>query len=133
MNIFKNTSEEGGAIKEAIKHKKPNEIIIRSQTKKNGQWWASTTPEHFLKQLNKNNGLYEVITEYPHKMYFDIDHHGKPEENLYNIVVDKINEIFPNPDMAVSGSITEDQTSYHIILNNYLIRNEKERNYINQF
>ena len=93
MNVFKNASQEGGAMKEAIKHKQPNDIIIRSQTKKNGQWWASTTPEHFLKQLSKNNGLYEVIIQYPHKMYFDIDHHGKPEENLYNIVVDKINEI----------------------------------------
>jgi hypothetical protein len=72
MNVFKNGSEEGGAMKEAIKQKQPNEIIIHSQTKKNGRWWASTTPEYFLKQLSKNNGLYEVITEYPHKMYFDI-------------------------------------------------------------
>ena len=34
MNVFKNASIEGGAMKEAIKHKQPNDIIIRSQTKK---------------------------------------------------------------------------------------------------
>jgi hypothetical protein len=34
LSFFKNTSTEGGALKEAIKHKQPNEIIIHSQTKK---------------------------------------------------------------------------------------------------
>ena len=32
--------------------------------------------------------------------------------------------------MAVSGSVTDEKTSYHIILNSYLIKNEKDRDYI---
>jgi hypothetical protein len=34
LSFLKNTSSEGGALKEAIKNKQPNEIIIHSQTKK---------------------------------------------------------------------------------------------------
>jgi hypothetical protein len=130
LSFFKNCSVEGGALKEAIKHKQPNEIIIHSQTKKNGRCWTSTTPENLLQILHKNNGLYEVITTYPHKVYFDIDNDDKPDPTFKDKIIDKINELFPNPDIAISGSTTEDKTSYHIILNNYLIRNEKERDYI---
>ena len=115
LSFFKNTSTEGGALKEAIKHKQPNEIIIHSQTKKNGRCWTSTTPENLLQILHKNNGLYEVITTYPHKVYFDIDNDDKPDPTFKDKIIDKINELFPNPDIAISGSTTEDKTSYHII------------------
>ena len=130
LNFYKNTSTEGGALKEAIKNKQPNDIIIHSQTKKNGRLWSSTTPDNLLKIINKNSGLYEVITTYPHKVYFDIDSDTKPDPTFKDKIIDKITELFPNPDIAISGSITDDKTSYHIILNNYLIKTEKERDYI---
>ena len=41
-----------------------------------------------------------------------------------------LNEYFPNADYAVSGSITENKTSFHLIINNYVIHNKEERNYV---
>jgi hypothetical protein len=80
LSFFKNTSTEGGALKEAIKHKQPNEIIIHSQTKKNGRMWGSCLPKKLLKLLESNKGIYEVISSYPAKVYFDIDADNKDSQ-----------------------------------------------------
>ena len=88
------------------------------------------TPTKFINLLTKNNGIYEVITKFPHKLYFDIDHHSSSDENFLPRVKELITEYFPNIELAISGSITPDKTSYHIIAQNYVIHDDKERTQI---
>ncbi len=126
MDFFKNDTQDGGAMKCAIENRKHGEVVIHSQSKKNGRAWGSTTPAHLLTLLEKNHGLYEVITYFPHKVYFDIDDDKEtstPLEEIKRMIL----QYFPNAELAVSGSITEHKTSYHIVLSNYLIRNKDER------
>ena len=126
MNFFKNNNAEGGAMKLAINNCKNGQIVIHSQSQKNGRLWGATEPAKFLSLLESNHGLYEVITHFPHKVYFDVDddkEHRTPLEDIKRLIL----EYFPNADFAVSGSTTEKKSSYHIILTNYIIRNKEER------
>jgi hypothetical protein len=124
---FKNDTATGGAMNEAIKSCGLGEIVIHSQTKDKGRLWGVSNESKLLKLLEKNNGIYEVITSFPHKVYFDVDKANRqPDEYLGN-VKSIITKFFPNADMAISGNVSETKTSYHIVLSNYLIKNEKER------
>lgn len=133
VEFFKNDSEHGGAMMEAIKQCPEGHIVIHSQTKKNGRMWGHTTPERFVDMLQSNHGLYEVITKFPHKVYFDID--GKvdelcTEEEFQNVIDNTLVHLepfFPNAQFAISGSNTETKISLHIVLQNYVIHNEDER------
>ena len=133
FDFYKNDDENGGAMAEAIKQCSTEQIVIHSQTKKNGRIWGCVKPEQFIKLIEKNCGLYEVITKFPHKVYFDID--GKVDrlhtEEEFNNWVDNtlahLKDFFPDPNIAISGSNTESKMSLHIIFNNYLIRDEEDR------
>lgn len=129
-HFFKNASNEGGAMKMAIENTPEDSVVIHSHTVKDGRMWGYTTPLRFLELIKKNKGLYEVITSFPHKLYFDIDGDANcvPLERLKEI----INEFFPNAELAVSGSKTDDKISYHIIAQNYIIHNEPERIYVKE-
>jgi len=131
VDFIKNITGDGGAMNEAFNKLKPDEIPIHSFTNKNGRMWGNTSPKNLLKMIEKNKGLYEVIHSFPHKVYFDIDKHEKDENHLIK-VKGIIQTYFPDADMAVSGSITEEKTSYHIALQNYVIHNEDERQTIKQ-
>ena len=134
MEWFKNDSE-GGAQLQCLNQMKETEIIIKSDTQKNGQMWGSTTEKVLLKLLETNKGIYEIISHFPHKVYFDIDCHQETEKMLtseeqethLNNTLIHIEEFFPQADIAVSGSYTSTKISYHIVLNNYIIQNEEER------
>jgi hypothetical protein len=126
MNFFKNNTAEGGAMKCAINDCKNGNIVIHSQTKKNGRMWGETEPAKLLTMLETNHGIYEVITSFPHQVYFDVDD-DKSERTSLEQIKNMILEYFPLAEFAVSGSITEHKSSYHIILSNYLIRNKEER------
>jgi hypothetical protein len=132
--FYKNISAEGGAMLQAINKANDTDVILHSQTTKLGRMWGYTNTTNFLKLLEKNNGLYEVITKFPHKVYFDIDEDEK-QENVCEYI-EKVKHIiltyFPNAEMAISGSNTETKSSLHIILNNYTIHNEAERIYMRQ-
>ena len=91
--------------------------------------WADVSNTQLLKLLEKDNSIYEVIHSFPHKVYFDIDADNK-DYDIYEKIVPKLNELFPNAEMAVSGSKSEIRQSYHITLNNYLIKNEEDRNFM---
>ena len=133
LNFFKNDNDEGGSMAEAINICQADEIVIHSQTKKNGRIWGATTPKKFLDLLCNNYGLYEVITRFPHKVYFDIDKKGMQDPSfLQDTIKPIILKYFPEAIMAVSGSIKETKTSYHIVLQNYTIHNEDERQYMKQ-
>ena len=132
INWLKNNSDEGGAMKMVLDSKPDNNIIVHCQTQKLGRMWADMSETELLNLLNKDNGIYEVITQFPHKVYFDIDKHKEistmEEDGLYyEKIINKINELFPNSNMAISGSLTETKTSYHITLNNYVINNIDDR------
>jgi hypothetical protein len=132
-HFFKNISENGGAMSEAIStHDKAKDIIIHSDTQKHGRIWGYTQPLKLLELIKANKGIYEVITAYPHKLYFDIDKKGDVKETFLNDIKETINKYFPNADLAVSGSITPEKVSYHIISNNYTIHNAEEREYVKQ-
>ena len=126
-NWLKNITNSGGAQNEVIKNKASTDLIIHCQHQDHGRMWCCMTEDELLENTKKNNGLYEVITEYPHKVYFDIDKDEKTDDAYLNKITDKINELFPDSNMAISGSVTEDKTSYHIILNHYFIDSIEER------
>lgn len=131
--FIKNISENGGAMNEAIKVSNPQtDIVIHSDTQKNGRAWGYTQPLKLLELIKNNKGIYEVITKFPHKLYFDIDKTGDVKDSFLNDIKDIINKYFPNAEIAVSGSIKPEKVSYHIIVNNYTIHNQEEREYVKQ-
>ena len=124
LNWIKNASQDGGAMNEAIKTMKDDDVCIHIQNRKNGRMWAASGPNHLLTMLNKNIGLYEVITKFPHKVYFDVDCEDEtPLETSKSIILSHI----PDALFAISGSETETKNSYHIVLTNYNINNIVER------
>jgi hypothetical protein len=130
MSWYKNNDENGGSQNECIGKLKNDEVVVKSQTAKNGSLWGCVEPNNFLQLIQSNKGLYEVITKYPHKVYFDIDRKGEYSAEEFNNYKQSVKEIilkyFPNAELAVSGS-NFNKASLHIILNNYLIQNEEER------
>ena len=130
-NWLKNNTENGGAFKMVLDSKPDNNIVVNMVTVKYGRMWADVDNDKLLKLVEKDNGIYEVITTYPHKVYFDIDKKNVDNNDIYyNKILSKIRELFPSSIVAVSGSITDVKTSYHITLSNYLIKNANDRNYI---
>jgi hypothetical protein len=148
INWLRNATKDGGAQDEVIKNKTDiNNIILNRVYKKYAKtaevrMWASCEPLQLLPMIENNNNLYEVIHQFPHKVYFDIDEELIPIEvgggvkgvrplatPLQNHI-DQIDKLFPNSDMAISGSLTDSKASYHIILNNYMINNINDRNTI---
>jgi hypothetical protein len=129
LDFYKNDDANGGAMAEAIKHCPANNIVIHTQTKKNGRAWGYIEPTKFLALLEKNHGLYEVITQFPHKVFFDIDKKTDLNDGKAYLenVKKTIETFFPNAEFAVSGSFTETKISFHITLSNYLIQNQNER------
>ena len=129
LNWYKNASIDGGAMKHVIQNKKAGDKIILSETKKDGKMWASCPAEKVAELIKKNHGIYEVICEYPHKLYFDIDCKtpivGKP---ILEEVLNMIKTIWPNGEWAISGSIVEAvKESYHVVSDKYVIHNDDER------
>lgn len=104
-------------------------VVILSHTEKNGRIWTAVKPNRLLELVCENKGIYEVITKFPHKVYFDIDKKGGDEGYLEKIKK-IIQRYFAGCEFAVSGSITEEKTSYHIILPNYVIHNKEEQLYM---
>jgi hypothetical protein len=133
MEFYKNDDANGGAMRDAIKNRKHGTVIIHTQSKKNGRAWGDATPEKLLALCEKNCGIYEVITDFPHKAYFDIDapieHVLTTEQQAEHLAakLEIISRFFPNADYAVSGSYTDTKISYHIILNTYIIDSEETR------
>eukprot|EP01041_Mallomonas_annulata_P004549 gene4549-9024_t len=135
LKWFKNNDDNGGAMKTAIDKKNADDIVIHSQTVKLGRLWTHIKPAEFLPLLDKNHGLYEVISQFPHKVYFDIDKKGETDELFLEDIKQIILKQFPNAQMAISGSVNvmkkdDLATSYHIVLTNYTIHNEEERLYM---
>lgn len=106
---------------------KDNQQLVCIDNKNQGRLYGNITVDQLLKLINKNIGLYEIIHRYPYKVYFDID--GDTTCNIKNIK-DLILKYFINANLSISGYISEDKISYHIVLDNYIINNEAERLYL---
>lgn len=126
-----------GSLAESIKTCEPTNITIKSDTQKFGMMWSSCSPEMYLQMCETNRGLYEMITKFPYKPYFDVDvkdpeklkdifDNNRQDEHLQS-VLKVITDHFVDADIAVSGSYNVDKISYHIVLNNYVIRNEDDK------
>jgi hypothetical protein len=129
LTWFKNASDEGGAMKYVISKCKEGEVVIHSQSKKHGRMWTSCIPDKACDLINKNHGIYEVITTYPHKLYFDIDN-KTPETPIFETAMAHIKSLWAEGNWAISGSKTEEKESYHIVSDTYVIHNEAERDMV---
>ena len=127
LNWVKAISKDAEPQKHVITNCIPGNVVIKNV--KNGHCWTDLKSDQLLKLIEKNRYIQEVLCFYPFKVYFDIDKHTT-DELLLNKIVDIINKYFPNGDMAISGSINDKKTSYHICLNNYLIQNKEEHKYL---
>ncbi len=130
---LKNQTEQGGAQDEVISKFKDGDVLLHIHQKDLGRLWGSTTPDNVIKLINKNIGLYEVLHRFPLKVYFDIDKTDNLGSNDLDIYKQIILKYIPDADMAISGSETDEKHSYHIVLNNYSIKNEIERENFKQF
>jgi hypothetical protein len=124
--FWKNGEEKTGAQDDALKNLTTEHVPIKSWTIKNGQMWGLTTPDKLLKLIEKNNGIYELLHSYPKKVYFDVDKSENFTDNYLETIKNHIETLFPDGDIAISGSKTPEKESYHIILNNYLIHSKEE-------
>lgn len=126
VNWLKNCTANGGAMQQVIDNNVAGLPVVHSHTQMKGRLWGVCPEAGLVKLTNKNRGIFEVITSYPHKVYFDVDCDGK-DESVLDACKATIMKHFKDADMAISGSIDDDKTSYHIILNNYTIKNSAER------
>ena len=138
IDWLKNATKEGGAQDEVIRLKPTESNVVLNRVYKKYaksaevRMWASCEPLQLLPMIATNNNLYEVIHKFPHKVYFDIDEEI-PAGGIATPLqthIDQINKLFPNSDMAISGSVTDSKASYHVILNNYMINTPNDRNTI---
>jgi hypothetical protein len=134
---FRNDDDNGGAMADCITKCGHDEVVVHSHTNKYPRLYANVSPTHLLKLLESNKGIFECLSHYPKKVYFDIDckkkemgdkfasyfnHHKEYLEDCCDIIGDS----FRNADLAISGSITDYAISFHITLTNYIIQNKEQ-------
>lgn len=129
LTWFKNASDDGGAMKHVISNCKDGNVIIHSQSKKHGRLWTSCAPDKVCDLIAKNHGIYEVISAFPHKLYFDIDN-KTPENPIFETAMAHIKSLWAEGSWAISGSKTAEKESYHIVSDTYVIHNEAERDMV---
>jgi hypothetical protein len=129
INWIKNATEEGGAQSYVIKNRKQGEVVIKTWTTKYGQMWSSCTSDKLCNLIKKNCGILEIIADFPHKLYFDIDCKNPViGEPILETIMQQIKSIWKNGDWAISGSIVDGvKESYHIVSTLYVIHNEHEQ------
>ena len=144
--FIKNITDKGGAKDKVFNELINGNVFVRIQNSGKGQLWGQVKPEELLKLIENDKGVYEVIT-FPCKVFFDIDlekenflteelhifeeYKQRPVIFLSNIIK-IILGFFPlENDYAISGSISIDKISYHIVLNNYVIENKDQYNTLN--
>ena len=109
-----------------INTSKSDDVVLLCHYVKYGtRMYANMEMTEVLGLVERQRGLYEIICKDPHKVYFDID--KKLDENatmnpddFLEEITKIINDIFPDGDVAVSGSVSEYKISYHRALNNYM-------------
>jgi len=124
----KNITKAGGAQAQVLTEMTADEIPLCFITKKDGRGWAAVSKEDYLRLCSKNHGIYEIIRpDAQRKVYFDVDMKGGGGECNLETIKEKILEKFPDALFAISGSITEVKTSYHIVLLNYHFNSQDDQ------
>ena len=108
----------------------PDERVIAFHTKKDGRGWSHCSPDTLLTLCSKNNGLYEVLTVYPKKVYFDVDFKdpsdGFNQDEFLTKLTEHIGTWMPDIQLAISGSVSPDKASFHLIAQNYVMHNDAD-------
>ena len=99
--FFKNKTDLGGAMHFVISSLKQSEIAMHTHTLKNGKSWAITTPNALLKFTEVNRGAFEIISSFPHKVYFDIDKKDEAGEYFLTDIKAQILAYFPTAKFAI--------------------------------
>lgn len=88
--------------------------------------WALIKENDVLPYLKNNNmNICEVLVHYPKKLYFDID--GTPDLTLETVLSILYKYFDKEPKhWSVSGYLSEEKNSFHIVNNHYVIRNDDE-------
>lgn len=92
--------------------------------------WAIMESEELRSLVKKHNSfICEVLHKYPKKLYLDIDctvvQEGFNDFN-YKDILETIKEYIPDAKFAVSGSIEAHKKSFHVVIHNYIVNNNKE-------
>lgn len=117
---------KGGMNEAKINSKDETQLLVKSATRKNGHRFTTLSKENFLKLIERDYNFQEILQpDRPCKVFFDIEfdekkgtYPGAPLEEITQFIT----SIFPDPDLQVSGSMTQTKNSYHIALNNYIFR-----------
>ena len=87
---------------------------------KYGRYYGVATKIQIEKMITKNVYLYEILSPLlKKKVYFDID--IKDKKDTLTECLKIIKENFPEANIQVSGSKTDEKISYHIVLSNYYV------------
>lgn len=113
----------------------PQNICIRMQTNEkkviaavidNRHSWAVINEKDLISITKENNAfMCELLSQYPKKVYFDIDG-NEPDKLTLDKVKEIINKYFPDAKMAISGYESEKKKSYHIILYEYILEDSND-------
>jgi hypothetical protein len=124
---FKNGVEKSGAQDLMLSAMSSVEFPFVSHTKKDGRMWSSMTRETYLRLLETNHGLYEIIEkDKRRKVYFDVDCPGDNPDPLDE--VKKVTyKMFPGARLQISGSRTPSKISYHVTISNWFWNNQDEQ------
>jgi len=94
--------------------------------------WRIFEENEIIDTIKDNNGfICEVISSYPQKVYFDVDCDEPEKINLEGVKA-IIKKYFSDAKLSISGSETKTKKSYHIIVNNYVIKNINDREKLKQ-
>lgn len=112
-STLKNTT---GILESLIKNKTSKQRVINALV---GRHFYGLVDENNLVSMcqENNKNICEVITDFPCRVYFDVD--GKPDLNL-DTVKKVITKYFGDVKMYVMGYESDVKHSYHITLNQYL-------------
>jgi hypothetical protein len=130
--FFKNVTGQGGAQAHAIKVCPKDHILVQRDNGKHARIWGFMTPQIYLNTVQKNHNLFEIISSFPHKVYFDIDEKESDDFPAFiQSSKEKILSYFPNAEISISGS-NQGKASLHVTLQNYMIYNDYHRNQVKQ-
>jgi hypothetical protein len=133
--FYKNITEGGCQEWVLSQQKHPNEICITINNGEHCRLWGNIKNTEVLDLIQTNKYMLEILHHYPYKVAFDYDLididkiENFNEKEQLNKVLNLLNQYFLNAIYAVSGSICfiKNKFSLHIVLNNYLITNDKDR------
>ena len=114
--FFKNVTGQGGALHHAVKVCPKDHIILCRDNGKHARICGFMTPPIYLNTLQKNHNLFEIISSFPHKVYFDVDEKESDDFPAFiQSSKEKILSYFPNAQISISGS-NQGKASLHITL-----------------